>query len=454
MKLKSVLLMVLLTTAPTVYAEDIIQAVPLTTKAGVVADDAAFLTFTMNNSSASILGYEFKVKLPDGMTFEDSDPVEYPPFELVYDRYPYTGRNKVYDHSVDYAKKSDGWWHIFVSSNKLNPIKEDHGEILRGYFVTDASMQPGIYPIIIKECVMGISGSQGIEPPTSISYVVISEDGQTSLLRTLQDVDLSNWDGYIPSFVMEAVNADLAENESLRSVNLSKATELGAELEVPENVVYITASEVGFKRTFPAGQWSTVCLPFALDDGLVSTITGMGCEIMQLTGYSDSERSVSFEQVTSMAANTPYLVKSETSQSPFEAIEGVTVGDMSSTNNVEQGKMSMVGTFEKKIISSDANTTYYAYDAADGKFVRIGSNATVRPFRAYMALSGVSNAATLALDTDGKGTTDINTIDNKHFIMNNVYYDLGGRCFETMTSSNSELHQGVFIKNGKKYVVK
>lgn len=454
MKLKIVLLTTLLTTVSALCAEDIIQVEPLTTKAGVVADDAEFITFTMNNSSASILGYEFKVKLPDGMSFEDSDPTEYPPFELIYDRYPYTGRNKVYDHSVDYAKKSDGWWHVFVSSNKLNPIKEDHGEILRGYFITDASMQPGIYPIIIKECVMGISGSQGIEPPTSISYVVISEDGQTSVLKTMQDVNLSNWEDYVPSFVIEAVNADLAENANLRSINLSKATNMGAELVVPENVVYTTASEVGFKRTFPAGQWSTVCLPFALGEELVSTITGKGCEIMQLTGYSETEHSVSFDPVTSMKANTPYLVKSETSLSLFEALEGVCVGDMSSTIDMEQGKMSMVGTFEKKVISSDANTTYYAYDAADGEFVRIGNNATVRPFRAYLAVNGVSNAPLLSLNTEGQETTAIEHIAQPSTLNAQPYYDLSGRRVDNKKSAYSEFSQGIFIRNGKKYIIK
>lgn len=44
------------------------------------------------------------------------------------------------------------------------------------------------------------------------------------------------------------------------------------------------------------------------------------------------------------------------------------------------------GTFEKKVLNSDASTTYYGF--SNGEFVKVGSNVTVKPFRAYLEASG------------------------------------------------------------------
>lgn len=438
-------------------AENVIQVVPATTKPGVTSDDAAYLSFEMINEEENIVGYEFKIKLPEGMDFDDSDPVNAPAFELTLDpRYPYTGRTKVYQHSVNYTKMDDGWWYVIVTSSQLNPIKELSGEIMKGYFTTESTMQPGIYPIIIKETLMGISGTEKAETAdVAVSYVAVSADGTVSPLTTDQDLDMSTLAGYVPSFVVAAMNDDMAVNENLRSLNLSGATGTGADVVVPENVAYAVGNKGGLKRSFRSGQKSTVCLPFALSEEQVAAIKEQGSEIEMLSGYNAEKSSVQFEAVTAMAEHTPYLVTvtGETPVPLFEDIDGVVLGDLTVTpTDVTAGALTMRGAYEKETISSDDHVTYYAYDAADGSFVRIGLNATVTPFRAYLMLADGNGARSLTISDETTGIENVNVNDNDNLNVNGngntQFFDLQGRCIDGAAA------KGVYILNGRKVVKK
>lgn len=126
-----------------------------------------------------------------------------------------------------------------------------------------------------------------------LSYVEVNEGGSVSPLQTEKDIDMSSMTGYVPSFVVEELNSKIATNSNLRSLNLSGVTELGSELQIPDNVVYVVGAKGGLKRDFSA-QKSTVCLPFALNATQVAAIKEKGCEIEKLSGFNASTNTVSF----------------------------------------------------------------------------------------------------------------------------------------------------------------
>lgn len=443
-------------------AENVIQVKPVVTKPGVTADDAGCLSFEMTNEEENIVAYEFMIKLPDGMEFEDSDPVNAPAFELTLDRYPHTGRNPVYQHSLNYAKKEAGWWKILVTSSQLNPINGTSGEILKGYFTTSTTMQPGIYPIIIKETILGISSTEEAETAAvAVSYVTVTEDG-TAMQEA--DVDLSDFEGYMPSFVVSQLNADLQADKALRWLKVPETTVLGGELTVKDNVVYQIGTTGGLKRTFPGGQRSTVCLPFELNTDQVDAIKERGCKIESFAGYQASRESIWFDPVKMMVAHKPYLVTvtDNAAVDLFDGIDGVDIEQPVEAGSVMWGDMSFKGSYETLSLTSDNSTTYYAYDAADGTFVRVGSNAKVLPYRCYMALDGGKGARQLII-TDGyqedkpvvpvepedpeveepTGVDSVNMNDNG----NGVVYDLQGRRV-------AQPAKGLYIKNGRKFIKK
>lgn len=421
-------------------AENVIQAVPLQTTAGITADDGECIAFEMTNEEANIVGLSFMVKLPDGMSFDDSDLENLPPFELVLDRFPYTGRgtNKQYQHSVGCNPKEDGWWMVTISSTALNPIKELSGVILQGYYETDASMQPGVYPILMKDIKMAISGTQKAEGPSeATSYVIIGDNNASKL-------DMSSLTGYVPSFAVEQLNTDLATNTNLALVDLSGATELGAELVTPENVVSVVGTTGTLNREFSADKWSTVCLPFALNSTQVEAIKANGVEIETLAAYDEATNTVSFEAVDEMQANTPYIVCCSSTQNPFTGLTNVALssGDL---NNTTVGNLTFMGTFEKQTISSAADT-YYAFDAADGQFVRVGSNMTLNPFRACMKLTAAQGARQLLVAHHGETPTAI-CQPGAAQQEGQQKYDLRG---VPMTSGNHA--KGIYIQNGQKKI--
>ena len=446
-------------------AENVIQVKPVVTKPGVTAADAGCLSFEMTNEEENIVGYEFMIKLPDGMEFDDS---EFPGFELSYDRYPYTlgrGGVKNYQHSLnyEYGTVEAGWWKILVTSSQLNPINGTSGEILKGYFTTSTTMQPGIYPIIIKETILGISSTEEAETAAvAVSYVTVTADGTGSI--DAADVDLSDFEGYMPSFVVSQLDADLQADEALRWLKVPETTVLGGELTVKDNVAYQIGSTGGLKRTFPVGQRSTVCLPFGLNTDQVDAIKKLGCEIESFAGYQASKNSIWFDPVKMMIAHKPYLVTvtGNTDVKLFDGIENVDIEQPVEAGSVMWGDMSFKGSYESLSLTSDKSTTYFAYDAADGAFVRVGSDATVPTYRAYIAIDGVVEARQLTI-SDGyqedepvvpvepedpeveepTGVDSVNMNDNG----NGVVYDLQGRRVAQPT-------KGMYIKNGRKFIKK
>lgn len=434
-------------------AENVIQVRPATTKPGVAAADKAILDFEMTNEEANIIAFEFKVKLPDGMDFVA--------IALDKTRFPYTEDffgDKVYEHSVNYTKREDGWWYVIVTSTQLNPIKGTSGVVLKALYTTEGTMQPGIYPITIKETLMGISGTEKAETAdVAVSYVAVSADGTVSPLTTDKDLDMNALVGYVPSFVMESLNSDIEANENLRSLKMTGATATGAELTVPENVVYETATTGGLKRTFTGGQKSTVCLPFALSEEQVTAVKEKGCAIEVLSGYNAEKSSVQFTDVTTMTAHTPYLVTvtGETSVALFEGLTGIEADLTATPIDVVQGALSMKGSYEKSTISSETGLARYAYDAEDGSFVRIGSNATLLPYRAYLELASSTAASRLVIsDDETTGIENVNVNDNDNLNGNGnvnrnaTFFDLQGRRIDEADA------KGVYIKNGRKFIKK
>lgn len=429
-----------------VNAEDIIQVIPFQTTAGMESDEETTdFYITMNNSSADIWAFQIDIKLPEGMTFDEDFPLDfYIDEDTEYSRFPYTkkGKRLIFNHNDPLLsrEKDGGWRTIVVSTDDDTRITGNSGILLKVFYNTDENMKPGIYPIYVRGTVMTITGTSDIKPVESSSYVIIGDNNASNL-------DMSSLTGYVPSFVVEQLNADMASNTNLAMVNLAGATELGAELVTPDNVVSVVGTTGTLKREFTATYWSTVCLPFALNATQVAALNDEGVEIEEFTDFDETAGTVTFEPVTTMEANTPYIVKSQTTQSPFTNLTNVNLST-AEMNNVVVGKMAFIGTFEKQTLNSSTNTTFYAYNASNGNFVRIGSNATVPPFRAYLKLDNSAGARSFIVNHGDGEATGIST-QQQGCSKTGVRYNLLG----IPQAENSNV-KGIHIQNGQKIVVR
>jgi hypothetical protein len=129
-----------------------------------------------------------------------------------------------------------------------------------------------------------------------------------------------------------------------------------------------------------------------------------------------------------MVANTPYIIKCCKETAPFEALADVAVAASATLNDVHCGIATMSGVLSTTILNSDASTSYYGYNSADGSFVKIGSNGTAYPFRAFISIpstgaevksigvehgNGELTGITEVDDTNATSAVDVYTVDGE-----------------------------------------
>jgi hypothetical protein len=249
-------------------------------------------------------------------------------------------------------------------------------------------------------------------------------------------------------------------------------SETGTEL--PESE---TGANVTIARTIKAGEWGTICLPFAMTEAQVKTAFGDDVELGNFTGCettlaADEETvshiNVKFETVTAMEANHPYIIKVSSDVSEFE-VDGV---DIVKPNDDE---VPTVDCDEQKI--KVGSKYYYYYNSfignytndflvpeqclflGGGQFWYSTGKTAMMALRAYFSFIDVLPEAdqsgariTMSFDGDKDETTGISDatrlMNNEQLIMNNGVYDLQGR------KVSGTPKKGLYITNGKKYLVK
>lgn len=448
------------------YAEDVIQAVPFMAKPGLTEADPGSFSINMSNTE-EIWALQFNITLPEG--FELLEPMA---TDYNAERMPNTvgrGGARTFKHMNATAdKQADGSWLIIIATTQDDRIIGNSGEIIKLFFTTESTVAPGVYPIKVDRTVMTITGSSDIQPGASYSYVTVSEDGTTNSLSTEAEIDLSGMTGDLPSFVVEKLNADIASNTSLRKLNLSGVTSLGADLVVPENAVWYTSKAARLNRTFSSSVKCTVCLPFGIP---ASTASALGT-FYQFSGIEDGK--VVMEAVTGdLAANTPYIFSPADGQTGIGAnsASGLTVsfGTSPATENAT-AKFTFKGTYEP-ITWTEAPTGIYGFSVAEadggvsgvdaGEFVLCGAGANIPAYRAYLEYTGEGTLS----GTRGAGLparmpiiwrsgaeshiTGIETIGQAAAEAGTAWYGLNGQQYAGKPAA-----KGIYVHNGKKVIVK
>ena len=442
-KLKLAYLMPFLLSANVALAEDVVQIKPFQAEKGVVSNDKKTFDIWMVNDNVDVRAFQCTFYLPEGMAVaktKSGNCVSATMSDRFVDEEDEENYFSVTLRETDASKRE---YMVIANPSISNAyINGTSGVLLSIRYITDANMADGVYPIIVKDITMSLTDKSKYVAPDSYSYVTIGDNTSASF-------DLSTLTGYVPSFVVEKLNEDMAADENLAIVDLSGATELGAELQTPTNVVSIVGSTGTLNREFTATNWSTVCLPFAVSAEQVATLKAGGVEIERLKAFDAAKGSLEFEAVDAMEANTPYIVCCTNTESPFTGLEGVALSKEGMNNTDVGDGMTFVGTFEKQTISSDAANTYYAFNAANGKFVRIGSNATVAPFRCYLKLSSGGDARQLNVVHNGGEATAIEQPQAATPAADGRRYNLQG----AQQPANSPA-RGIVIENGLKRIAR
>ena len=299
----------------------------------------------------------------------------------------------------------------------------------------------------------------------------------------------ANWEKVYPFLVNDYGAIKVYENEKGQlTAEIDGMSKGDVDVITPEDSVFV--NYINFNREFPVNaadsdkMYSTIVLPFSIDKSKVPS-----AEFYELKAVDVPNKTVEFWSTKgTLQANTPYIIRTKAATLAFNLDEGETVALNTSELNdsrSDDGLWEFRGTYSyRKWQDGDADlgraygfrTQAYGSNAI-GSFARIGTGATIRPFRAYLlkvanqqsrrytlAKSSVAlNTASIGEETV-PGTLDVvivdreteqttvigrlNTATGEIKIIDN-WFDMKGRKLDAKPTT-----KGIYYYNGKRVMVK
>ena len=355
-----------------------------------------------------VAGTQFDMTLPEGVTFAS--------YELT-------------ERTTGMTLSSDNGRYILFSmpdQGVKHTIAVGNGTILKFTFNIAETVATGVYPITFANAT--ISDESNASVPITIAQATLT-------VKEMATVTLDEESTTVPTATTEPVIAKV-------------------------------------KRSIKAGQWSTICLPFAMTSDQLTEAFGDGVELAEFTGYevedgNYAEPSGITLQFTKLAetagtvANNPYLIK-VTNAITYD--EGFTVKNV--TLNPDKNKTRVVKTITDEdyndytinFIGNLAKTklTINSFFISEGKFYKVTtSDKYTKGFRACFRLSNniaPAFAKPMGIDIDGE-TTGIFEIKANERTLTDGVYTINGQYVGKNVDSNT-LPKGVYIINGQKIIVK
>lgn len=215
-----------------------------------------------------------------------------------------------------------------------------------------------------------------------------------------------------------------------------------------------TGVNVTLKRTMAKGVWNTICLPFGLDKKQATTAFGEGVKVAQLDDTNSTGATLKFVDMTDtgIEASVPYLIK-PTIDAPADGYKfvGVEIKEAAviPTKVETAGKLFFNGVYNMVDATTEVTSGYNAaFLGANNTVFGAKSGTNMKGFRAYFAIPNSVKASELRVVIDGTATS-IKNIDSEVVESNAPVYNLQG---QRVDSNN--LTPGIYVKAGKKFVVK
>lgn len=201
--------------------------------------------------------------------------------------------------------------------------------------------------------------------------------------------------------------------------------------------------DVSLSRTLVADKWNTFCVPFDIDltDG---KLNGVEVRVME---FMDVESNIMcFGATTNIKAGQAYLIKPLNESITNPLLPNVTISNKEPMTS-GKGNYSFVGVYSPKSFDEQASKVSLFINGS-AKLSRPKVNSTMKGMRAYFACASEQAAsAQLQLGGELTGVTSIvSDVDEDGNI-----YNLNGVC---IGKDIKGLSKGLYIKNGKKFVVK
>lgn len=200
-------------------------------------------------------------------------------------------------------------------------------------------------------------------------------------------------------------------------------------------------------------KWNTIVLPFALNETQVKEMFGEGAKVAAYTGstVNGDHVTLNFKEQTSMEAQTPYMIKPGTNAS--KKVNGVVLEPASGLKKVEDANhngIDFVGNY-----TTGQTLQQNSFFISNNVFYRASGQETMNAYRATFQVSTSTPAKIMNTVFVGEGGS-VTAIDDVHVSPQGSFdvYHINGMLVKKNAIDLNGLDKGIYIINGKKYVVK
>lgn len=232
----------------------------------------------------------------------------------------------------------------------------------------------------------------------------------------------------------------------------------------------VDLTPVTYNREFKADTWSSICLPFSMSSKQVSEVFGEGTSMVILNNIRDNGKIELVWHVNQdIIAGYPYFIlpkKTITgfsnvnvhfeSANPLFAVSSN--GNTYELNGSYDYKPNYPYVFEGNFVTTTLPAGSYVM-SNNGALTKLKKDVEAKPFRAYIRCLNAAQAKPLTTidvnDSEGE-TTSIEELlqDNGIVLESSDVYGVNGVKVRSNTHSLEGLSKGIYVVNGKKYVVK
>lgn len=217
-----------------------------------------------------------------------------------------------------------------------------------------------------------------------------------------------------------------------------------------------TADKFSYDRATSEKMMSTM-LPFALSNDQVKSMLGNGVKTYTYTGVDKTNLKVTFNETTNdLAAHTPFffLPSEGEAKSKMALDETVSVVATSATSSPSAPAQGLLGTYKhiSNVGTTYKNQNFIPYFFQNGSFVWAEDGARAKPFRVIFLLNKGNEARMLNAIFIDDTITGIDGI-TENIQQNAPVYSIDGKLVSS-DGDTSRLSKGVYVKAGKKFIIK
>lgn len=214
---------------------------------------------------------------------------------------------------------------------------------------------------------------------------------------------------------------------------------------------------VTLTRTLLAGTWNSLVLPFSMNETQVKDAFGVDTRVYYYNGVTSNKFNFLRHYYHVIQAGVPCLiVPSQVNSNNQYTIKGVTINSDATT--VSKDGYIFTGTYAASTVMVAGS--YFVGHEQNSTAARLYNTdkgtKTITGLRAYLKPETTSTAKVtgLSFDDDNSTVTAIEDVTTDVTVNNGNIYNLSGQLVKTGATNLDGLDKGIYILNGKKYVVK